>query len=74
MGDRDGMGYGGDGPTKASRPRKSMHFFERPRAFSSGAGVGANELPPRSHSALGNFPLQGFVGGGKAHNMNGVEE
>lgn len=46
----------------ASKPRKSMNLFERPRAFST-AGLG--DVPPRSQSALGNLPLASFITGKK---------
>ncbi|CAO1618526.1 unnamed protein product [Parajaminaea phylloscopi] len=45
-------------PRPASRARKSMNLFERPRAFSSAA---AADLPPRSESVFGKLPLTGFV-------------
>lgn len=45
-------------PPLTARPRKSMHFFQRPRATSSAA---FSDVPSRSESALEKLPLAGFV-------------
>ncbi|CAO1629416.1 unnamed protein product [Sympodiomycopsis kandeliae] len=56
------------------KPRKSLALFERPRAFSSGAAIKDGNFPPRSQSALGNLPTQGFAGRGDLNHMQGVRE